>query len=88
MRQRQGAEFRPFPTPAPWDPNSAPPGRATPEITQKMQCNEPPCPETVFRFGVLQLQLYRFEITHFEVVATKVGYLDILQNRMCALFIL
>jgi len=47
-----------------------------------------PCPETIFRFGVLQLRLHRFEILHFEVVASKVGYLNILQDRVCALFIL
>ena len=53
-----------------------------------MQCNEPPCPETIFRFGVLQLRLHWFETIHLEVVASEVGYLNILQDRVCALFTL
>ncbi len=69
-------------------PNSAPSRTCNSGITQKMRCKEPPCPETIFRFGVLQLRLHRFETMHVEVVAFKVGYLNILQDRVCALFIL
>jgi hypothetical protein len=77
QRQRLVTQFGPLST-----------GRATLEITQKMQRNEPPCPETIFRFGVLQLRMYRFETMHFEVIASKVGYLNKPQDRVCVLFIL
>jgi hypothetical protein len=85
MRQRRGAEFC---NASAMEPNSAPPGQATPENHTKNAVHEPPCPETIFKFEVLQLQLYRFETMHFEVVASKVGYLNILQDRIYALFIL
>jgi hypothetical protein len=45
-------------------------------------------PKTIFRFGVLQFRLHRFERLHLEVVASEVGYLNMLQDRVCALFIL
>ena len=50
--------------------------------------NHPAYLETIFRFGVLQLRLHWFEKPHLEVVASKVGYLNILQDCICALFIL
>jgi hypothetical protein len=34
------------------------------------------------------LRLHRFETIHLEVVASEVGYLNILQDRVCALFTL
>jgi hypothetical protein len=34
--------------------------------------------EIIFIFGALQLRLHRFEIMYLEVVASKVGYLNIL----------
>jgi hypothetical protein len=43
---------------------------------------------SIFRFGVLQLRLHRCETIHLEVVASKAGYLNILRDRVCALFIL
>jgi hypothetical protein len=76
QRQRLGTQFGPSRTGNPGN------------HTKNTQCNEPPCPETIFRFGVLQLRLHRFETMHFEVVASKVRYLNILQDRVCALFIL
>jgi hypothetical protein len=93
MRECQGADFCPFPTPAPWDPirplEHDPPRRVNPEITPKCSAtNHPAYLETIFRFGVLQLRLHRFERLHLEVVASKVGYLNMLQDRVCALFIL
>jgi hypothetical protein len=83
-----GSRILPIPNTSAMGPNSAPPGWATPKSHKKMQCNEPPFPEAIFRFGVLQLRLHRFETIYFEVVASKVGYLNILQDRVCALFIL
>jgi hypothetical protein len=32
--------------------------------------------------------MYRFETMHFEVIASKVGYLNKPQDRVCVLFIL
>jgi len=54
-----------------------------PEITQKKQLRN-----SIFRFGVLQLRLHWFETIHLEVVASEVGYLNILQDCVCALFTL
>lgn len=34
------------------------------------------------------MRLHRFDGLHLEVVAFKVGYLNLLQDRVCALFIL
>jgi hypothetical protein len=48
------------------------------------ETNHPAYLETIFRFGVLQLWLHRFERLHLEVVASKVGYLNILQDCICA----
>ena len=41
-----------------------------------------------FRFGVLQWRLHRFETIHLEVIGSEVGYVNILQDRVCALFTL
>ena len=55
---------------------------------QRITLGEQAYPEIIFRFGVLQLRLHRIEGMHLEVVASEVGYLNILQGRVCALFIL
>jgi hypothetical protein len=44
-----------------------------------------PC--NYFRFGVLQLRVGRFETLHLEVITSAVQYLSILQDSVCALFI-
>jgi hypothetical protein len=45
-------------------------------------------PGSISVFGVLQLRVYRFGRLHFEVLASKVQHLHILQDGVCALFIL
>jgi hypothetical protein len=42
-------------------------------------------PTTILRFELLQLRLHQFEIMRLEMVASKVGYLNILQDRVYAL---
>ena len=45
-------------------------------------------PKTIFKFGVLQLQVSQVKILHPKVIASKVYYFNILQVSVCALFIL
>ena len=45
-------------------------------------------PRSILVFGVLQLQVHRFGRLHFEVLASEVQHLHILQNGVCALLLL
>ena len=45
-------------------------------------------PRTTNIFGVLQMRMYRLGRLHFEVSASGVQYLNILQAGLSALFIL
>jgi hypothetical protein len=63
-------------------------GRATPESHKNGTTQSVSFSKLYFRFRVLQLRLHRFKTIHLEVVVSEVGYLNILQDRVCALFIL
>ena len=97
MRQRRGGRILPFRTASALGPNSAPQAQDGQPRKSHKKCsatNHPVSKLTsklyfsIFRFGVLQLRLHRFETIHREVVTSELEYLNILQDRVCALFAL
>lgn len=76
--QPQGAEFCSVPDASALGPNSALTLQRNHHVVKQAYAGN------IFRLGVLQLRLHRFEITHLEVVASRVGYLKVLQDRIYA----